>query len=260
MGRERWAQSSFIATFILAVLCTIPRTVLAQNDPPEKQSESVSSPAVYVYSYSGATEARSGVARVRHRIEEISSPRAVRREVYPILIVLSQDRGAGTQVSGVPTADSSETEWDARVVENDEPFITPEPTVEQVERVLLEAGLFATTDVLFEFDKSRLLPSSERILNTLGEVLLRHVELRLEVAGHTDSIGDTAYNQSLSEQRAAAVRGYLLESIGIDIDRIVACGYGESSPVASNASVTGRALNRRVEFRVLDPENPDRGC
>ena len=217
-------------------------------------------PKVYVYTHTGAAQARSSVTRVRQRIEEISSPRAVRREVYPIFIVVPQVRSAGSQVPGMPVEDTREMEQDKIVVESDEPFLTPEPTVEQLERVLLETGLFATTDVLFEFDKSSLLPASEAVLDTVGEVLLRHEKLRLEVAGHTDSIGDTTYNQSLSEQRAAAVRAYLLESIGINVDRIVACGYGESTPVASNASVTGRALNRRVEFRVLDPENPDRGC
>ena len=217
-------------------------------------------PKVYVYTHTGAAQARSSVTRVRQRIEEISSPRAVRREVYPIFIVVPQIRSAGLQALGMPVEDTREMEQDKIVVESDEPFLTPEPTVEQLERVLLETGLFATTDVLFEFDKSSLLPASEAVLDTVGEVLLRHMDLRLEIAGHTDSIGDTDYNQSLSENRAAAVKNYLLNIPGIEAGRIAACGYGEARPVASNASVTGRALNRRVEFRVLEPDNPGPGC
>lgn len=133
-------------------------------------------------------------------------------------------------------------------------------TVQQLKTVLLETGLFTTTDVHFEIDRSILLPSSTKILDIVGAILLRHGELRIEVSGHTDNVGDSSYNQKLSENRAVAVRDYLLLQAGIEASRVSACGYGEERPAASNATITGRALNRRVEFRVIDAKDPGSEC
>ena len=70
------------------------------------------------------------------------------------------------------------------------------------------------------------------------------------VEGHTDARGTDAYNQKLSERRANAVREVLVNQYGVDASRVNAVGYGESRPVADNASDTGRAINRRVEAEV----------
>lgn len=75
--------------------------------------------------------------------------------------------------------------------------------------------------------------------------------LRLVVAGHTDSEGEDAYNQRLSEQRAEAVMQWLTGK-GVDAARLTSEGLGESRPVADNGSDAGRALNRRVQLRVAD--------
>lgn len=72
----------------------------------------------------------------------------------------------------------------------------------------------------------------------------------IEVVGHTDDVGDDAYNQKLSEQRATAVRDYLVAA-GIDGSKIVTVGMGEGMPVASNTTDEGRAENRRVDVLVL---------
>ena len=147
-------------------------------------------------------------------------------------------------------------ELDERLADRPARVLLPEdaPSVVQVEGALLEAGLFQTTAILFEFDRSTLLPVSERTLNVVGEVLVRHPEVNIEVAGHTDSAGPEDYNLRLSRARAMAVRGYLLDRFALAPERIEANGYGEAQPVASNATETGRVLNRRVEFRVLNPE------
>ena len=70
------------------------------------------------------------------------------------------------------------------------------------------------------------------------------------VEGHTDSVGTDAYNQGLSERRANAVRDVLVNQYGLSADRVNAAGYGESRPVADNATSEGRAINRRVEAEV----------
>jgi outer membrane protein OmpA-like peptidoglycan-associated protein len=76
----------------------------------------------------------------------------------------------------------------------------------------------------------------------------------IEVVGHTDDVGDDAYNMDLSEQRAAAVTAYLIDA-GVDGSKIVAVGAGESLPIATNTTEQGRAENRRVEIQVLGRVN-----
>lgn len=80
---------------------------------------------------------------------------------------------------------------------------------------------------------------------------------RISIEGHTDSAGDAAYNQHLSEQRAAAVKQYLLTHFQFDPSRFQVVGFGETKPLASNATSWGRAQNRRVEFVNLGPTEPE---
>jgi OOP family OmpA-OmpF porin len=80
------------------------------------------------------------------------------------------------------------------------------------------------------------------------KILKRHSDLKVEIAGHTDSQGDDVYNQGLSERRAQAVADYLIAH-GANGANITVKGYGESEPVADNGTMEGRAANRRVELR-----------
>jgi OOP family OmpA-OmpF porin len=80
---------------------------------------------------------------------------------------------------------------------------------------------------------------------------MAHPELgNIEVAGHTDSDGNDAYNMDLSQRRVNSVVKYLADK-GVDTTRLVAHGYGETRPIASNKTKTGKAENRRVEFNIL---------
>jgi len=79
--------------------------------------------------------------------------------------------------------------------------------------------------------------------------VLAYPGLRLQIEGHTDSTGTSAFNQKLSEQRAAAVRDYLVQQ-GLDANSITAAGLGEDSPIADNGTAAGRQKNRRVEIIV----------
>ncbi len=99
----------------------------------------------------------------------------------------------------------------------------------------------------FDFDKATLKPAGKQLLDQAVKVMQEQPSLRVSVEGHTDSIGSDAYNQKLSERRAAAVRDYLV-SQGIDAARITARGFGKARPVASNQTAEGRAENRRVEI------------
>src|SRR5690606_6322061 len=100
--------------------------------------------------------------------------------------------------------------------------------------------------VNFDFDKATLRPDAVVILNEAIEILKKYPELRVEVAGHTDSTGPENYNQGLSERRAKTVYEYLGNN-GISASRLVGpVGYGELRPIDTNDTREGRARNRRT--------------
>lgn len=104
-------------------------------------------------------------------------------------------------------------------------------------------------DVLFGFNKYNLKPEAREKLAKVSGILLAYPDLKMQVEGYTDSVGSDAYNQTLSEKRADSVRDYLT-SQGVSNNNITAQGYGKSDPVASNATASGRAKNRRVQLVV----------
>lgn len=118
---------------------------------------------------------------------------------------------------------------------------------EQLER----QGKVDLYGIYFDTAKATLKPESEATLQQVLGVLTDDPKLRLVVAGHTDSEGGDAYNQGLSERRAASVVAWLADK-GIEPSRLSSEGLGESRPVADNGNEAGRALNRRVEVRVAD--------
>jgi outer membrane protein OmpA-like peptidoglycan-associated protein len=105
--------------------------------------------------------------------------------------------------------------------------------------------------VHFETDKATILPQSYPLLNEVAKVLEANPEIVIRIEGHTDSRGSDSYNMKLSNKRAASVRKYLLDR-GISTDRIESKGYGESQPIADNATAEGRAQNRRVEIHITE--------
>jgi OOP family OmpA-OmpF porin len=101
--------------------------------------------------------------------------------------------------------------------------------------------------ILFDLDSSVIRPESETVLAEVLQVLLSEPDWRLTIEGHTDDTGSEQHNQTLSEQRAASVKAYLVAH-GIEERRLTTSGFGESQPVADNATELGRAQNRRVEL------------
>ncbi|NNC78043.1 MAG: OmpA family protein [Woeseiaceae bacterium] len=105
-------------------------------------------------------------------------------------------------------------------------------------------------NVTFATDSSDLSPAFFDVLTSVGKVLKEYNKTVVEVAGHTDSTGSDAYNQSLSERRAGSVATYL-QSQGISNQRMITLGMGESRPVADNTTDSGRQANRRVEITMV---------
>lgn len=117
---------------------------------------------------------------------------------------------------------------------------------EETTSVLLEA----LKGVQFESGKDIIKVSSFGILNKVVDVMQRHSEFGLKISGHTDSQGRDDANLDLSKRRAAAVKKFIADH-GIKEDRMESDGYGETVPVADNATASGRAKNRRVEFEIM---------
>jgi outer membrane protein OmpA-like peptidoglycan-associated protein len=105
--------------------------------------------------------------------------------------------------------------------------------------------------VLFEGSTATIRSVSLPLLDTVAEVLKEHVEVRVEIQGHIDSVGDDGANMRLSQSRAEAVMRYLVER-GVDPSRLTAIGYGETRPIESNRTSQGREINRRMEFVRTD--------
>ncbi|ORE89435.1 OmpA family protein [Oceanococcus atlanticus] len=104
--------------------------------------------------------------------------------------------------------------------------------------------------VHFELDSARLTPGSLAILDQAAAALKGQPDIKVRIAGHTDSLGSALYNEKLSMARAKSVREYLQSHQGIDPRRLSVIGYGEAQPVGSNETEAGRAKNRRVEFEL----------
>ncbi len=106
--------------------------------------------------------------------------------------------------------------------------------------------------VYFRTDRDALRRRSFKLLRNVAQVIKSHPEIgKIRVEGHTDAVGDDAYNMDLSQRRAEAVVRFLVKE-GVPEDRLIAKGFGKSQPIDSNKSRSGRAKNRRVEFKILD--------
>ncbi len=120
---------------------------------------------------------------------------------------------------------------------------------EVTEEVQAKLNEYART-ILFDLNKATIKKESEAVLNDIVEILNDYPTAKFHVEGHTDSSGSDAYNMKLSDQRAISVKNYLVGK-GVDEFRLSAQGYGESRPIASNATRAGRAQNRRVEINLV---------
>jgi outer membrane protein OmpA-like peptidoglycan-associated protein len=104
--------------------------------------------------------------------------------------------------------------------------------------------------VNFDLGKATIKPGAHAELDNIAEIMNRNPDLRFEIQGHTDSTGNAAFNQQLSERRAAAVMDYLVEK-GVAPEKLKSRGLGLKLPAANNDTAEGRAMNRRVEFQPL---------
>ncbi|MEM9928720.1 MAG: OmpA family protein, partial [Bacteroidota bacterium] len=112
---------------------------------------------------------------------------------------------------------------------------------------------YAAEAVRFESGSAKLKESSYVILSEIAGIMREYPDYDLRISGHTDDVGSDVTNLTLSEERAAACKRFIM-AVGIQESRISSAGFGESRPIADNTSLEGRRLNRRVEF-ALSPRN-----
>lgn len=113
--------------------------------------------------------------------------------------------------------------------------------------VVTEKEIKITQQIHFAFNKAVIRPESYPVLDAVVQVLKDNPKMEIEVQGHTDNVGSPFVNKPLSQQRADAVRNYLVQH-GVAAARLTAVGYGQDKPLVSNSDDRGRALNRRVQF------------
>lgn len=165
------------------------------------------------------------------------------------ILIANTDKPKGVVDRQIASQDTSSDE--AKVV----PDTTYVRTYQEMDRdlTLVEAevgGVVRLNNIFFETARSRLLPESKLELDQMVAILNAFPTMEIELAGHTDSEGSEESNLKLSQARSDAVKSYLIEK-GIAAERVKSVGYGESMPVATNATAEGRQANRRVEFKIL---------
>ena len=140
---------------------------------------------------------------------------------------------------------SDQTRFEILVKDRDEP---PPPPPADCDMEFMKTLI--TRPIHFETDKSAVTPEAAVIIKDLAAIAGFCKDKRLEVSGHTDSVGSDAYNLALSERRALAVVN-ALTAFGVERGRLDAKGYGESTPLASNETPEGRFVNRRIEIKTI---------
>ncbi len=154
--------------------------------------------------------------------------------------------GIGAAVGGLAGAGIG------RYMDNQQAALQQQFAASESASIRRDADVLAVTfksDVLFDSGSSALKAGAYQEINRVAQVLIQYPETRIRVAGHTDSDGSEAFNQDLSVRRAEAVRNALVQQ-GVAAARINTVGFGESQPIADNATAVGKQLNRRVVVTI----------
>lgn len=162
----------------------------------------------------------------------------------------------GGQLTTYIDVSNSGEMYEVQVIEEAAMAQQIELNASELANALNTSGSVAVHNILFDTGKATIKPESSAALAPIGDLLKNDATLRLEIQGHTDNVGAKAANQTLSQQRAAAVRDYLIKTFAIAPDRLTAAGLGDTKPIADNATENGRAQNRRVELVKLGAKSP----
>ncbi len=220
--------------------------------------------------YIAATQARTAMALAKAATEEEAIKAAeadrerARADANARLANVAQAQAANAQMAAAhASADANAARQQAAAAQAD--AAVAQAQAADLQRALAELqakqtdrGMLVTLgDVLFEFGRAEIKPGAHDAMNKLAQYLNQHADRRVLIEGFTDSVGSDAANLTLSQRRSQAVAD-ALRARGVDPARIATRGYGEAYPVASNASTSDRALNRRVEVYISNDNQPVR--
>jgi OOP family OmpA-OmpF porin len=133
-----------------------------------------------------------------------------------------------------------------------EPGVAPDGCPKKYNLVVVtEKKIELKQTVFFDFNKASIKSVSFALLDDVAQALIDNPKIKVEVQGHTDSVGNDAFNKKLSQARAESVKAYLVKK-GVDASRMDPKGYGEDVPIADNKTAIGRGQNRRVEFVITE--------
>ncbi|HRD39606.1 MAG TPA: OmpA family protein, partial [Bacteroidia bacterium] len=130
-------------------------------------------------------------------------------------------------------------------------FSMPPKPVELITDSVKVGSSFVINNIYYNTNSADLKEESKVVLQAFADYLKEHPKVKIEIQGHTDNVGNASANQALSANRAFTVKA-LIESYGIDGNRITAKGFGSSKPLIDNSSEAGRAKNRRTEFLITE--------
>ena len=105
---------------------------------------------------------------------------------------------------------------------------------------------------MFELDSDTIEPTAHETLAKVAELIDAYKDHQVMIVGHTNSLGDEAYNKTLSERRANLVKQFFVDNFEVDAARLAIDGQGEVQPIASNDTLAGRRANRRIDVLILD--------
>lgn len=183
------------------------------------------------------------------RAESAIAATVVRRENASLALTQRQVRSAEADAAAA-RADALMARSETAMARSETANARADLAAYQTRRTEL-GTLLVFQDLMFEVGSARLRAGAEQRLDPLARYLAQHPDVRVRIDGHTDSTGNAGYNLELSQQRADAVADYFAAR-GVSRDRFQTHGFGETAPIASNTSRSGREENRRVEITLLD--------
>lgn len=234
-----------VATGVLLLAGCASRHNRALEDARLSYMSASSDPAVVQYAAAPLGEAQATLDRADRELR-----RGNQSEVNHLAYVAQQEVAKARQVA---TEKQARLESKAIAVAREDQLDAVVAQLAALKARETEQGLVLTvSDVFFEFDKADLKPSAVQELAQVAAFVRDHPDRNVVIEGHTDSLGTDAYNVDLSQRRAQAVRSFLIAQ-GVAPSRLIAQGFGESYPIASNTDEAGRQQNRRVEMLVSNP-------
>ncbi len=195
----------------------------------------------------GSAEVERERARADMRTAEAQRARAQASAANQQTAVAIQQTAVAEQQAAAAQANASQAQMQSAQLQEQLNALQAKQT---------DRGMLVTLgDVLFETGSANVKPGAQASLRKLADFLQKNPNRRILIEGHTDSVGAASYNEALSRKRADAVSS-ALQGMGVATPRVSTVGYGESYPVADNATDTNRALNRRVEVYIGENDQP----